>query len=70
MKKFIKGEAHEYPAIEIQWIPGQTPELDLLNIRKQVVKKIVLSPMSTEAIRELLASHGITKTSPKPEYVA
>jgi len=69
VKKFIKGEAHEYPAIEVQWIPGQVPELDLLNIRKQVVDKIMLAPMSTEAIRELLASHGITKKTPKPEYV-
>jgi hypothetical protein len=70
VKKFIKGEAHEYPAIEIEWIPGHTPELELLNIKKQTVRKIVLAPMSTDAIRSLLAQYGITKKSPKPEYAA
>jgi hypothetical protein len=69
VKKFIKGEAHEYPAVEVQWIPGQVPELDLLNIRKEVIEKIILAPMSTDAIRELLSSHGITKKTPKPDYV-
>ena len=69
MKRFLRGEAEKYPAAEVMWIPGYNPEAEFLDIRRNVVEKVPLAKYTTEGIHQLLAKHGITKTSPKPAYL-
>ena len=69
MKKFLKGgEAKNYPAVEIQWIPGHSPEAEFLNIRREVVRRVDLAPLSTQAIRDLLKGYGIVEGGAAPKY--
>ena len=69
MREFLNNEARQYPALEIEYIPGHNPELRFLNKFKRVVSTHDISPLNGQAIQELLQSRGIHIWTVTPTYV-
>jgi hypothetical protein len=60
----------EYGALEIQWIPGHNPDLQLLNRYEKVIATKDLAKLDGVEIHTLLAEYGIERfAKKKPVFV-
>jgi len=68
VKSFLQQEASQFPALEIQYVPGHKPELHLLNSHEVAVEVVDLAPFDSEGIINVLARFGISRSTPQPSY--
>eukprot|EP01062_Namystynia_karyoxenos_P028937 TRINITY_DN21844_c0_g1_i1.p1 TRINITY_DN21844_c0_g1~~TRINITY_DN21844_c0_g1_i1.p1 ORF type:complete len:155 (+),score=48.17 TRINITY_DN21844_c0_g1_i1:178-642(+) len=69
VKNFLHNHAPQFPAVEVQWIGGKSPTVVWLDkYGQRTGEDFDISGMDEDAIKELLASKGITADTPKPEW--
>jgi hypothetical protein len=68
VRAFLENDARAYPAVEIEYISGQDPELQFLDIHRRVVAAHDISPLNERGIAELLEENGVFTWTPVPSY--
>ncbi len=68
MKSFLQTEAPQFPALEIDYVPGRSPEMQFLDTHKNVLETIDIAEMNSNGIRQALLRHGITTDTPRPTF--
>jgi len=68
VKAFLRrpGGVDQYPAVTVQWKLHHRPELHGYDDAGHVIKRIDLSPYSTEALHTLFGSHFVRGAVPPP----
>ena len=65
---FDKTIAKRYAAVEIDYVTGHNPDLELLDQYRRPVATYDVSPLSPDQIVSLLNQHGIFEFTAKPVY--
>jgi hypothetical protein len=65
----LNHEVNSFPACEVEWVGGRSPEVFFLNKHKQTVESRDIAEMNEASIAEMLQSKGIFTSTAKPNYV-